>query len=162
VDELADHPLDMNEYAALLSTRTQLAIALEIAGRSTLSAEVDETDGRFQGITCEPLIDDSEQSEWWSRRVPTSAAHRLYLAQDVAAQRLAGEMSVADVASELRRRFSLSSTATIKALRTAGIPLAEGKVAVDATLSAEALRVTKELRGFAWQALLADDRSEPR
>jgi hypothetical protein len=162
VDELADHPLDTNEYATLLSTRAQLEIALEIAGSSALWAAVDETDGRFQGITNEPSNDDREQSEWWSRRVPTSAEHRLYLAQDVAAHRLSGEMSVADVASELRRRFSLSPTATIKALRTAGVPLAEGKIAVDATLSADALQATDELRDLAGQAILANVRSEPR
>jgi hypothetical protein len=84
-----------------------------------------------------------------------------YLAQDVAAQRLSGKMSVADVASKLRRRFSLSPIATMKVLRHAGVPLAEGKIAVDATLSAEALRQTDELRESAWQALLADERYEP-
>jgi hypothetical protein len=59
-------------------------------------------------------------------RLPTSEDHRLYLAQDVAAQQLSTGVPATDIAAELRRRYALSPIATIKALRKAGVPLVDG------------------------------------
>lgn len=81
VEELADHPLDFNEYEELLSTRTQLSIALEVDGSSSLWAEADEVDSLFESITTESPQLEPGTAEWWTSRLPTSQDHRVYLAR---------------------------------------------------------------------------------
>lgn len=79
------------------------------------------------------------------------------LASQTAASWLDEGRAVKAIAPELRRSYALSPGSTVAALRQAGVSLAEGKEAVDATLSPTELTATERLRDAAIDALDATD-----
>ena len=155
VEELEDHPLDLNEYGSMLLTRDGLAEELEVAGVEAYWAEADALDIRFVDVTIEAATSPLRQSDhvgWWWSRLPAHSDGREYLAVDFAASALSRGSDLGALAVRLRHDFELSPIAAAKVLWRVDVPLADAKTAVDATLTPIERATTEHLRNVAEQA----------
>jgi hypothetical protein len=81
VTELRDHPLDANEYAAMLESRDDLAERLAVTGESRAADETEDIDVEFKEITVEMEHDrfaSIRGSGWWWGRLPSDEEAREY------------------------------------------------------------------------------------
>lgn len=157
IEMLEDHALDELEYTQLLNQRAAIPEQLEIAGKEAAWDTLDELDQRFFDLTVNsPGRPFPARAEPWAQRLPKDEDHRLYIAKDIAARAIDRGGEVAEVAEQLRYDFILSPGRTILALRHAGIPLGDSKLAVDATLNDRERAATDAARRAALRSIQDD------